>query len=140
MVDKPMVLRKLEALDTHHQNILNYRNTTLEEYEGDWKTQRIVERTLQIMIEICVDIASHIIADSGYRTPTTYADTFRVLNEKGVINDGLLVNLDKMVKFRNIIVHQYETIDTGIVISILKNNLYDFPRYTEAIRDLLRQE
>jgi uncharacterized protein YutE (UPF0331/DUF86 family) len=128
LVDRPMVMRKLEALDTHHQKILSYPNTTLAEYEGDWKTQRIVERTLQIMIEICVDIASHIIADSGHRTPTIYADTFQVLNENGVISDGLLANLDKMVKFRNIIVHQYETTDTGIVISILKNTIFHVTR------------
>ncbi len=34
-----------------------------------------------MMIEICVDIANHIIADGAMRTPMNYADTFRVLSE-----------------------------------------------------------
>jgi uncharacterized protein YutE (UPF0331/DUF86 family) len=32
---------------------------------ADWKTQRIVDRTLQIAIEACLDVASHVVADRG---------------------------------------------------------------------------
>jgi uncharacterized protein YutE (UPF0331/DUF86 family) len=41
---------------------------------GDWKTRRIVERTLQIMIELCIDIAGHIISDRRLRVPVSYAN------------------------------------------------------------------
>ena len=140
MVDSSIVLRKLETLETHHSQISQYAGLTAREYNADWKVQRIIERTLQIMIEICVDIASHIISDKGFRTPATYADTFRVLNENGVIPDALYFTMEKMSKFRNIVVHQYETIDTEIVLSILRKNLADFTRYREAIIFLLRNE
>ena len=140
MVDSSIVLRKLETLETYHSQISQFAGLTAEEYNGDWKVQRIIERTLQIMVEICVDIASHIISDRGFRTPTTYADTFLVLNENSIINDTLFSTMEKMSKFRNIVVHQYETIDTDIVISILRKNLADFTRYHEAILSLLRNE
>jgi len=39
------------------------------------------------MIESCADIAGHIISDRGYRVPTSYADTFRVLYEKEISKD-----------------------------------------------------
>ena len=138
MVDTSIILRKIEKLETHLNQISHYRDLKAEEYDGDWKIQRIVERTLQIMVEICVDIASHVIADRGFRSPTTYADSFRVLNENGIIDEQLLSTMEKMAKFRNIVVHQYETIDTGIVISILKKNLVDFTRFSNAVLSLLR--
>ena len=58
MVDSAVVQRKLSQLDTYLKQIREFSSVTLKEYEGDWKVQRIVERTLQIMIETCVDIAA----------------------------------------------------------------------------------
>ena len=34
-------------------------------------------------IELCVDIANHIIADRGLRVPATYSEAFDVLGEAG---------------------------------------------------------
>ena len=78
MVDKGLVLRKLAELEEYLGQIREYTNITIERYSSDWKIQRIIERTLQIMIETCADIAGHIISDRGYRIPKSYADTFRV--------------------------------------------------------------
>jgi uncharacterized protein YutE (UPF0331/DUF86 family) len=78
-----------------------FSSVTLEEYSRDWKVQRIVERTLQMMIETCADIANHIISDRGYRTPDNYGDTFRVLHENGVLKKDLFEIMLKMARFRN---------------------------------------
>lgn len=57
MVDKPLILRKLTELDEYLKQMGEFSSVTLEEYSRDWKVQRIVERTLQMMIETCADIA-----------------------------------------------------------------------------------
>ena len=81
MVDKPLILRKLTELDEYLEQTREFLSITLEEYSRDWKAQRIVERTLQMMIETCADIANHIISDRGYRIPDSYGDTIlRVLD------------------------------------------------------------
>jgi uncharacterized protein YutE (UPF0331/DUF86 family) len=67
------------------------------------------------------------------RLPTGYADTFRVLMENRVIGKKLCGTLERMAKFRNVVVHQYETIDPTIVVWILHRNLLDFEKYKEAI-------
>ena len=64
-----------------------------------------------MMIETCADIAGHIISDRGYRVPTSYADTFRVLYEKEILAKELFETMEKISKFRNIIVHHYDRID-----------------------------
>jgi uncharacterized protein YutE (UPF0331/DUF86 family) len=61
LVDKALILRKLADLDTYVSQVGEFVSIGLENYKSDWKTQRIVERTLQMAIEVCVDITNHII-------------------------------------------------------------------------------
>jgi uncharacterized protein YutE (UPF0331/DUF86 family) len=82
---------------------------------------------------ISIDIANHIIADKGMRLPTGYADAFQVLVENKVINRRLFKTMEKMARFRNLVVHPYDKIDPAIVISILRKNLDDFKKYKRAI-------
>ena len=133
MVDKTLVLRKLADLDEYGTQIGEYAQIKTSEYESNWKVQRIIERTLQMMIETCLDIAGHIIADEEFRAPDSYADMFRILQEKGILKNTQFQALEKMAKFRNVIVHQYEEIDPEIVVSILNNNLWDFQEFRDAI-------
>ena len=137
MVDKLLIGRKLAQMDTYLGQVKEFSKISVNAYRGAWKTQRIVERTLQILIEACVDIANHIISDTGMRLPTGYADTFQVLVENKVISKRLFETMEKMAKFRNILVHQYEKIDPALVVSILQRNLGDFEKYKKAIINYL---
>ena len=119
---------------------MEYSDITVDKYMSDWRTQRIVERTLQIMIETCADIANHIISDRNMRIPAGYSDTFKVLLENGAIDKDLFAVMEKMAKFRNIVVHQYEEVDAEIVIIILKKHLDDFIRFKEAILSSLKEK
>jgi len=61
------------------------------------------------------------ISIEGYRVPETDADLFRILIENKIIDQSQSGPLDKMAKFGNIVVHQYEKVDPSIVIGILGN-------------------
>ncbi len=132
MVDKALILRKVASLAEYRKQIGEYSTITVDQYRSDWKIQRIVERTLQMMIELCADIASHVISDNGLRTPETYADTFRVLAENSVLTPEQLAVMEKMAKFRNIVVHQYETVNAEIVILVLRKHLNDFIQFSDS--------
>jgi uncharacterized protein YutE (UPF0331/DUF86 family) len=140
LVDKALVLRKLGDLDGYLKQLEEFANISIEEYRADWKTQRIVERTLQIMLEICVDIANHIISDETLRIPKSYGDTFLVLKEAGVLNDDTAATMREMAKFRNILVHGYDKLDEAVVVGILSRHLSDFIAFREAILDFLRSD
>ena len=133
MVDKTLILRKLAKLDEYLAQIREYSAVSLEEYEENWKVQRIIDRTLQIMIETCLDVAGHIISDEGFRVPETYVDMFKILIEHQILDISQSDPLAKMAKFRNIVVHNYEKIDPAIVVGILRNNLEDFETFKKAI-------
>ncbi|MDO9565580.1 MAG: DUF86 domain-containing protein [Candidatus Desulfaltia sp.] len=139
MVDRSLILRKLSELEECIEQIKEYSNITVDEYSNNWKIQRIVERTLQLMIENCVDIASHIISDRRYRIPQSYADTFSILHKEGILEKKLFDTMEKMAKFRNIVVHHYDKVDAVIVVNILKRYIGDFLNYRNAIVDILKE-
>lgn len=138
MVDRTLIFRKLSLLEQHLQEVQEYAGIRINDYSENWKTQRIIERTLQMMIEICLDIASHIISDGKLRVPDSYADMFVVLHENNLVEKPLLDALVKMAKFRNIIVHHYDRVDPAIVVGILQNNLDDFNHYKDAVVSFLK--
>jgi len=140
MVDETLILRKLSELDEYYKQIMEYGKITVAQYSGDWKISRIIERTLQMMLETCVDIATHIIADKGFRVPKSYSDTFKVLYDEEIVSNRLFDVLQKMAKFRNIVVHHYDKVDAEIVVGILKKDLKDFKSYKDAIINFLKSE
>ena len=140
MVDEALILRKLAELDQYCSQLNEYENTTADQYSDDWKIQRIIERTLQMMIETCADIAGHIIADKGFRIPKSYADTFKVLLEEKILDRKLYAVMEKIAKLRNIVVHHYDKVDAEIVTAILKNDLGDFVNYKKSIIQFLEKD
>lgn len=138
MVDKTLILKKLSNVDEYLKQIKEFSDISVKDYDANWKIQRIVERTLQIMIESCLDVAGHIISDAGFRVPETYVDMFRILTENGILKEKQLAALEKMARFRNIVVHDYAKIDSEIVIGILQRNLVDFEKFNLAIIDYLK--
>ncbi len=127
-----MCNRKLADLDQYLGQVSEYRDITIDQYRGDWKTQRVVERTLQMTIELCVDIANHIIADRGLRVPATYSEAFDILGEAGLLDAARRDVMIRMSKFRNVIVHDYARVDPTIVVQILREHLEDFIRFKAA--------
>lgn len=132
MVDQSLIRRKLADLEQYLGQLAEYRDITIDDYRRDWKTQRIVERTLQIAIEVCVDVAEHVIADRRLRVPATYAETFEILGDVGLLDAALRDAMMRMAGFRNVIVHEYTRVDSAIVVDVLQNRLGDFARFRAA--------
>lgn len=137
MVDRDLILRRIADLEVYFGQLATYRDVDLQEYRGDWRTQRVVERTLHLAIETCMDIADHIVADRRLRVPETGADTFEILAEAGVLSGELGTSLARMVGFRNILVHDYTRLDPELVLKALKTEARDFERFRDAVLPII---
>ena len=88
---------------------------------------------LQVSIECCLDVANHIIASERLRAPNDYADSFTVLEEKGIFHQQLGQRLRQMAKFRNRLVHLYGEIDDKYVYEFLKTDVEDIRKFRKTI-------
>jgi len=137
VVDRDLLLRKLADLDVYVAQVGEFGAITAEEYRRDWKTQRVVERTLQMAIEACADVASHIIADRNLRMPSTYAEVYEVLAEAGILAAAQREAMVRMSGFLNLIVHEYARIEPAMVGRMLRERLGDFGAFRAAILRIL---
>jgi uncharacterized protein YutE (UPF0331/DUF86 family) len=137
VVDRDLALRKIADIDQSFQQLAEYQGIDLDSYRSDWKIQRIVERTLHLMIEACMDLADHIVADRKLRVPDTGGATFEILAEAGLIDSDLSKALARMVGFRNILVHDYARLEPAIVLRVLKTDTGDIRRFRDAILAIL---
>ena len=69
--------------------------------------------------------------------PEEYAECFAILGEAGIIPEELSLNLQKMARFRNVLVHLYWTVDYERLYHILHENLDDLRKFVHAIGELL---
>ena len=137
MVDRDLILRRLANLETYLEQLAPYRTINVDAYTQDWKTQRVIERTLHLAIETCMDVADHIVADRRLRVPETGAESFEVLADAGFLPKDLGTSLALMVGFRNILVHDYTRLDAAIVVRVLRTDLADLMRFRDAVRTIV---
>jgi uncharacterized protein YutE (UPF0331/DUF86 family) len=137
VVDRELVLRKLADIDLYLTQLAAYRDLDVAAYGSDWRTQRIIERTLHLAIEACMDVADHIVADRKLPVPVTAAAAFESLGEAELLPRELAASLARMVGFRNILVHDYARLDPAIVMRVLRTDLSDLPRFRDAVLALL---
>lgn len=100
---------------------------------NDIDKQDIVVLNLQRAIEAAIDIAAHIAASEGLGLASAIRDNFRFLNEAGIIDEILLKKMEAMVGFRNIAVHDYQTLNIEILKSILTGHLRDLEDFYAVI-------
>lgn len=82
-------------------------------------------------------IGNHILLDYKTPTPTTMAETFKYLADNKVISVKNAEELSHAVGFRNIAVHQYETLDCKIIYAIITTHLDDFKDFAAAVSQLM---
>lgn len=86
---------------------------TQDELEDSDVLLTYVERKLQLAAQVSIDLGNHLIAYFGFETPKDYKDIFEILAKEGVISKDLSSNMKKIAGFRNILVHDYLSIDVG---------------------------
>jgi len=127
-----VVHRKLALLDEYLLQLQRQlKSVDITAFTNDWALQRMTERSLQVMVEVVVDIAERIIARKNAGPAATAAEAMEKLVELGVIESAK--PYADMVRFRNLIIHQYEEIDPAIVFDIAKTQLNAFRQFRDEI-------
>lgn len=137
MVDRDLVRRRLLSLEQYLRELREVTSAGRDAYLADWRTQRAAERTLQLSIEVCLDLAEHVIADQRLRVPQSAAETFEILREAALLEPALAESLVRMARFRNLLVHDYVRLDAARVFDIADKDVADIDRFSAAMRSLI---
>ena len=133
MVSFEKIVQKFIQLDEYLELLRTIVKTPIDDFLKDKILIGSAKYYLQVSIEACLDVANHIIASERFRAPSDYADSFKVLEEAGVVSPDLGQNLRQMAKFRNRLVHLYGEIDNAYVYDFMKENLKDIDELKSII-------
>jgi len=133
MVSPEKITYKFSQLDEFLSILKGMRSTPLDEFLKDKVLIGSAKYYLQVSIECCLDVANHIIASEHFRAPEDYADSFKVLEEQGMVDPEEGLKLRQMAKFRNRLVHLYGEIDDAYVHDFILNRLQDIRKFEAVI-------
>jgi uncharacterized protein YutE (UPF0331/DUF86 family) len=88
---------------------------------------------IQRACEAALDIGHHLIRRERLGVPQSARDVFDLLAQASWIDAALAESLKRMIGFRNIAVHNYQTLQLPITISIIEKHLDDFLLYSQKI-------
>jgi len=128
-----VIVSKLESLRRCLDRITSKKPGTLDQLLGDIDLQDILALNLERSIQVCVDIANHILSNFDDSPAMSMAESFERLSEKEIISKEMAKNLISAVGFRNLSVHAYEKIDWNLVWTNFDNDLNDLVDFVEII-------
>jgi uncharacterized protein YutE (UPF0331/DUF86 family) len=134
-MDETIILTKLDSLRRCVERIQSKTPESASALLEDYDLQDIICVNLERAVQICVDIAAHILAEQSGPAPDSMGASFAQLHEQNIIPEALALHLAKAVGFRNIAVHAYHRISWEIVFSLITERLNDFSDYARHISD-----
>jgi uncharacterized protein YutE (UPF0331/DUF86 family) len=127
-----VIQSKLQTLDQFLAELRTVGTVTTVSLEQDWRTRRAIERNLQVLTEIVVDVCQRLIAVAGQSPAATAGDAVLRCVDLGVFPSAEPYR--RMVQFRNFVVHRYERVDSAILADIVNNRLGDFERFRDEVQ------
>ena len=128
-----VISSKLESLRRCLDRITSKKPDTLDQLLEDIDMQDILALNLERSIQLCVDIANHILSTLDDSPAMSMAESFERLSEKEIISKELAGNLRRAVGFRNLSVHAYDNIDWNLVLNNFESDLNDLVQFVEFI-------
>lgn len=126
------ILTKLAQCAPYRERLIELRGIVIQG-RATWIEWSAVERNLQLALECAIDVGEMLIATRGWPRPEENRDVFRVLGENGVLDEDLAARMMRAAGLRNLLVHQYGTIDRDKLAKVLENDVGDLDLFAQAV-------
>jgi uncharacterized protein YutE (UPF0331/DUF86 family) len=102
-------------------------------FGADHTRQDAAILNIQRACEAALDIGHHLIRRERLGVPQSARDVFSLLAGAGWISSELAGALQKMVGYRNIAVHHYQSLQLPITVAVIEKHLDDFLAFSQKI-------
>jgi len=125
---------KIEEIEDYLSEVLEITPNTFQEYK-DIKTKAACERYFEKIVGSVVDLAFLVIKEKRMQIPEEDKEAFEILSKEKIIPEKLSIKLKEAKGMRNLIAHEYGSLDDELVFhSIteeLENDVKEFIKLIE---------
>lgn len=134
MADERVVSTKLEQIEQYHGELKEKQQSLArEDFLSNTTEQRAVERMFENVIQASADLAQHVATQDFEYEGQASRKAIQILGEQGVIDEETMTTLVAAVGFRNVLAHEYGTVDYHEVYTTLQNGLGVYDEYSRQI-------
>lgn len=133
MTNISVIENKISETKKYLQKVMEYRSLTKEEVLGDSNIRGALERYLYLSVQSTIHLAEAYVSYMSFRKPSTMRSVFEILGENNIIDSDLQEKLSNMVSFRNILAHDYISLDYDIVFQVLNKDIDDIKKFVNLI-------
>lgn len=136
MIDD-VILNKKESIERCIMQIRAYYEKPSDiPFEEDFFKQDAIAINIQRALELCIDLANHVVKRKRLGIPKGSKESFALLAQAGIIPKKLLKQLEGMVGFRNTLVHVYQELEIRIMKDVIEHHLDDLILFTVHIMEI----
>jgi len=128
-----VVLNKLQTIERCLKRIREEYEGYEEEFNENFTKQDSVILNLERASQASIDIATHIVKSMKLGLPQSSRELFVLLEAVDIIDVEISQQMQNMVGFRNIAVHDYQNLNIEIVVSIIEKHLSDFEIFNRQV-------
>jgi uncharacterized protein YutE (UPF0331/DUF86 family) len=128
-----VVLNKIQTIERCLKRIREEYVGYEESFEENFTKQDSVILNLERASQATIDIATHIVKTRNLGLPSTSRELFDLLLGAEVIGKESCKQMQGMVGFRNIAVHDYQNLNIDIVVAIVEKHLGDFEGFVKEV-------
>lgn len=126
-----VITGKLQALDQVLAELQSLGTVNATRLEKEWLIRRAVERDLQVLVEIVIDICHCVISLEGERTTANGIDAIKRCIDKGILSESnTYLHIGRLQHF---LIQRPEHMDANVMVDLVRNHLPDIAHFREEI-------
>ncbi|MDE2188282.1 MAG: DUF86 domain-containing protein [Patescibacteria group bacterium] len=138
MLDHNLLNRKMLLLKGYIADIEPLVVKISPDFKMSKDDMQLTERRFQLVVDTMSDINIHLIKEGNLGDPDDIQSTFKILGSVGVLEKEFADKIAPIVGVRNMIVHQYEKLDSEMFLRNLKHNADDFKKYFVQVGEYIK--
>jgi uncharacterized protein YutE (UPF0331/DUF86 family) len=136
-IEPEIVLAKLDFMTDYLDSLSAFESITLENYLSDRGKQLAIERLLQLIIQVAIDVNRYLLKRLEVQQPNSNFDLFIEVSNCGIITADLAGVLSQSGVLRNRLVHLYDELDPIKVHQAIDIILQNYPIYQRQVASFL---
>lgn len=134
MADERVVAKKLEQIEQYHGELKEkQRSLSQQDLLTDTTEQRAVERMFENAVQACSDLAKHVATHDLDYDGDESKEAVRLLGKAEIVDEETAATLVAAVGFRNLLAHEYGSVDYVEVYEILQTGLGVYDQFSRQI-------
>lgn len=128
-----IVINKIQSIQRCVRRAKEEYQADTKDFATDYTRQDAALLNVVRACETAIDLANYVIRAYKLGIPVSSADSFKLLRAERIIDDRIAERMEKMVGFRNTVVHQYTKIDIRIVEAVIASELDELLAFADKV-------